>query len=128
MVVPHDRRGILVDGFACEEETLGQAPLVAFGGLSASAEIPLAVAGSVSRVIRRVALVLQRRCYLFERLLAVGVMVRLKLNLAVGELDKILLSIALDLDVVAHRAEDIFEDSESQLRWQTEETRLCVQK
>lgn len=52
---------------------------------------------------------------------------RSQLDLAMGELDVVVLVIALDFDVVARCAEDVFEDSESQLWWQTEETRLRVQ-
>lgn len=48
VVVPHGERGVFVDGFAGEEETLRQASLVAFGGLSSSAALPCAVAGEVS--------------------------------------------------------------------------------
>jgi hypothetical protein len=36
-----------------------------------------------------------------------------KLDFAMGELDVVVLVIALDLDVVARCAEDVFEDSES---------------
>jgi len=44
---------------------------------------------------------------------------RVKLDLAMGESDVPFLVIALDLDVVAHCAEDVLEYSESQLWWQT---------
>ena len=40
-----------------------------------------------------------------------------KLDLAAGELDVVVLLIAIDLDVVTDCAEDVFEDSESQLWW-----------
>lgn len=40
-----------------------------------------------------------------------------KLELAAGELDMVVLVIAVDLDVVTRCAEDVFEDSESQLWW-----------
>lgn len=40
-----------------------------------------------------------------------------KPDLAAGELDVVFLVIAIDLDVVADCAEDVFKDSESQLWW-----------
>jgi hypothetical protein len=50
-----------------------------------------------------------------------------KLNLARGDVDvPFLVTALLDFDVVAHRAEDVFEDSESQIWWQTQETGFRV--
>jgi hypothetical protein len=107
----------LVDGFAGEEKTLGQSLLVAFEEPIVS-HCVLAVAVEMSSM-RFCTLVLQRRCWLFERLLAVRMMPGVKLKLTASELDVPFLVVAFDLDVVAHCAEDVFEDSQPQLWWQT---------
>lgn len=131
MIVPHDERGVFVDGFAGEEEAFGEASLVAFDGLAYVVfDCVLAVAVQMSSVVgiefRHVVLVLRRRCCLFERLLAIG-MLWIMRHPAGGELDVPFLAIALDHDMVTAYAKDVFEDSQSQLWWQTEETGLCVQ-
>ena len=45
-------------------------------------------------------------------------MARFELDLTMGELDVVVLVIALDFDVVTRCAKDVFKDSKSQLWWQ----------